>query len=306
MAMIRTVLGDVDPDEIGITLIHEHLFFEKGSEEDQDSILLDVSTQIDELQVFTKQGGTCIVDQTTIDLGRQPALLKRLAEKTGLQIVASSGYYHEPWFPELVLEADARDIAQIFIREINVGMEGEDLRAGLIGEIGSTEIGTTPQEEKVLKAAAWANLETGATISTHTMAGAEALHQIDILEEEGVDPGKIIISHVDLDHVEHLKMVAERGVFLSFDTIGKPRFRDEYRMTGDEIRMEVLSSVVDAGYEDQILLSHDISRTSYLKSHGGYGYGYLMAEFVPNLRKRMPESTINKFLIYNPRRALMF
>jgi predicted metal-dependent phosphotriesterase family hydrolase len=306
MARIRTVLSDVDPDEIDITLIHEHLFFDKGLKSDQDSKLLDVSTQIDELKIFIEQGGNCIVDQTTIELGRQPDLLKQLAKKTGLHIIASTGFYHEPWFPDLVREADSDDIAQIFVKEINQAIDGVDFRAGLIGEIGSTEIGTTPLEEKVLRAAARAHLETGVTISTHTMAGAEALRQINILQAEGVDPQRIIIGHVDLDHVEHLKMIAECGAFLSFDTIGKPRFRDEYRMTGDDIRYEVLTAIVDAGYEDQILLSHDISRTRYLKSCGGHGYGHLLAEFVPRLRQELSESTIDKFLKYNPRRALAF
>jgi predicted metal-dependent phosphotriesterase family hydrolase len=306
MVKVRTVLGDIDSEEIGITLSHEHLFFDMGSKGDDDQQFMDFSSQLREIGVFQEQGGSCVVDQTTIDLGRQPPLLKRLAEATNLHIIASTGFYHEQWFPEIVHQSDVDTIAQIMIKEISEAIEGVDFQAGLIAEIGSSEVGTTELEEKVLRAAARAHLATGAPISTHTMAGSEALHQIAIFQEEGVDPRRVIISHVDLDHVEHLLMIAEQGAFLSFDTIGKPRFKDEYRMTGDDIRLEVLSAVVTAGYEDQVLLSHDISRTRYLRAKGGHGYGYLLAEFVPRLRQEMSESTIEKFLIHNPRRALAF
>lgn len=306
MAKVRTVLGDIGLEEIGITLIHEHLFFDTGREADYDQRIMELATQVEELGEFQNHGGNCVVDQTTNDLGRQPALLKHLAEETGLHIIASTGFYHEPWFPEMVHQSDVNSLAQRMIKEIEEAIEGVDFRAGLIGEIGSTEIGTTAQEEKVLRAAAQAHMATGATISTHTMAGAEALHQIAIFQEEGVNPRRVIISHVDLDHVEHLRMIAEHGVFLGFDTIGKPRYRDEYRLTGDEIRLEVLCAMVEAGFEDQIVLSHDISRAKYLRVNGGHGYGHLLGTFVPRLRERLPEETIEKFLIHNPRRALAF
>ena len=306
MSKIRTVMGDIDPNEIGITLIHEHLFFDTGSKGDDNQRFMDFPGQFRELGVFQKQGGSCVVDQTTIDLGRQPDLLKRLAEAMKIHIVASTGFYHEQWFSEMVRQADVDSIAQIMIKEIEEAIEGVDFRAGLIGEIGSSEVGTTVLEEKVLRAAALAHRATGAPISTHTMAGSEALHQIAIFQEEGVDPQRVIVSHVDLDHVEHIKMIAEHGAFLGLDTIGKPRYRDEYRLTGDEIRLEVLFAMVEAGFEDQIVLSHDISRAKYLHSNGGHGYDHLLGTFVPRLRERLPEETIEKFLIHNPRRALAF
>jgi phosphotriesterase-related protein len=247
-----------------------------------------------------------VVDQTTIDMGRQPALLKRLAEAMKIHIVVSTGFYHETWYSDMIRQTDVDVLAQIMIKEIEEAIEGVDFRAGLIGEIGSSEVGTTAQEEKVLRAAARAHMATGAPISTHTMAGSEALHQISICKEEGVDPRRVIISHVGLDHVEHIRMIAEQGAFLGFDTIGKPRYKDEYRMTGDDIQLEVLCAIVNAGYEDQIVLSHDISRTNYLRANGGRGYGHLLGTFVPRLRERLSEEVIEKFLIHNPIRALAF
>ncbi len=303
---VRTVMGDIDPEDIGITLIHEHLFFDTGPKGDDNQQLIDLPGQLRELGAFQEQGGSCVVDQTTIDLGRQPALLKRLAEAMKIHIVASTGFYHEQWFSETVRQADVDSIAQIMIKEIEEAIEGVEFRAGLIGEIGSSEVGTTAQEEKVLRAAARAHMATGAPISTHTMAGSEALHQISIFKEEGVDPRRVIISHVGLDHVEHIRMIAEQGAFLGFDTIGKPRYKDQYRMTGDDIQLEVLCAIVNAGYEDQIVLSHDISRTNYLRANGGRGYGHLLGTFVPRLRERLSEEAIEKFLIHNPRRALTF
>jgi phosphotriesterase-related protein len=280
-------MGDVDPEKIGITLIHEHPY------------MLEAEIQLEELINFKNQGGSCVVDQTTT-VGRNPALLQRLSEETGLHVVASTGFYREEQHPENVSRGDVDEVAQIMIREIEEAVQGGKFRAGLIGEIGTTEFGTTAQEVKALQASARAHLATGVTISIHTMGGAEALRAIDILQQEGVEPQRVIIDHIDLDHVEHLRMIAERGVFLGFDTIGKSRYRD------DTLRLKLLFAMVDAGYEDQIVLSHDISKLDYLSAYGGHGYGHLLGTFVPRLRKRLSEETIEKFLIYSPRRALAF
>ncbi len=300
MVGVRTINGDVTPDALGITLIHEHPFMDASKDWDADHCLMDFATQAAELSIFRSQGGTCVVDQTNIGMGRQPDLLKQLADETGLHVVAATGFYREPWLPETVREAEIDALAQIMVREVRDHIEGADFRAGIIGEIGSTEFGTTPLEEKVLRAAARAHLVTGAPISTHTMGGAEALRQIAILREEGVDPRRVIVSHLDLDHVEHLRMVAELGVFLGFDTIGKSRYRE------DQARLDVLLAMVHLGFEDQIVLSHDISRASYLRLNGGHGYGHLLGNFVPRLRQGLPEAVVDKFLIDNPRRALAF
>ena len=234
MKKIRTVMGDFDPSDIGITLIHEHTY------------MLDFDIQLRELAEFKEQGGDCVVDQTTFGLGRRPILLKKLAEETGLHVVASTGFYREESHPEIVIGADIETIANVMISEIEEAVEGMDYKAGIIGEVGTTEFGTTEQEEKTLRASAKAQLATGVTVSVHTMGGAEALRAIDILQEEGVIPERILIDHIDLDHVEHLRLVAERGVFLGFDTIGKARYRD------DTLRLEVLCAMVELGYEDLI------------------------------------------------------
>jgi len=148
-------MGDVDPEEIGITLIHEHTY------------MLDFDIQLEELANFQKQGGTCVVDQTTIGLKRQPALLRHMAEATGLHVIASTGFYREERHPKVVGQSDIDEVAQIMVREIEDAIEGVDFKAGLIGEIGTTEFGTTAQEEKSLRASARAHLATGVTQRTH-------------------------------------------------------------------------------------------------------------------------------------------
>lgn len=287
MKKVRTVKGDVSPEEIGITLIHEHPYN------------IDFETQLRELIEYRKLGGTCVVDQTTT-VGRKPELLKRLAEESGLHVVSGTGFYREERQPERVLSGDVDFVAQIMIKEIEEGVERGDFGAGIIGEIGTTEFGTTSNEEKVLRASARAHQKTGVTISVHTMGGAEALHAITILEEEGVDPSRVIIDHIDLDNLEHLQMVAERGVFLGFDCIGKSRYQD------DAVRLKLVFTMVERGFEDRIVLSHDISRTNYLKTNGGHGYVHILSTFVPHLREGLSEEVIEKFLVHNPRRALAF
>jgi phosphotriesterase-related protein len=288
MAIIRTVMGDINPEDIGITLIHEHIY------------TLDAEIQTSELLEFKEQGGNCVVDQTTIGLNRRPHLLKSIAGKTGLHIIASTGYYREERHPEFLFQYQVDDIAQVMINEIDDHIEGTDFKAGLIGELGTTEFGTTDQEDKILRAAAKAHLATGVTISVHTMGGAEALHAIQVLQDQGADPSHLIIDHIDLDNFEHLCLIAKTGAFLGFDTIGKSRYRD------DTVRLHLLVEMVKEGYEDQIVLSHDISKLDYLKTKGGHGYVHLLSTFIPNLRKYLYEEIITKFLVHNPRRALAF
>lgn len=288
MKKIRTVRGDVEPTEIGITLIHEHPY------------MLDFDVQKRELADFRNQGGNCVVDQTTVDLGRQPELISRLAHETGLHVVASTGYYREEGHPEDITQADTDTIASLMIGEIEVAVEGVEFKAGLIGEIGTSEFGTTPQEDKILRASARAHLATGVAISVHTMGGAEALHALDVLQSEGVDPQRVIIDHIDLDHVEHIQLIGDRGAYLGFDTVGKERYR------ADGLRLEVLCAILCSGYEDQVVLSHDISKPDYLKANGGHGYGHLLGTFIPRLRDRISDDVINKLLVGNPRRALAF
>jgi len=287
MPRVRTVSGDVDVDEIGITLIHEHPY------------MVEFETQLAELKTFRQQGGSCVVDQTST-IERNPSLLKRLADESGLHVVASTGFYREESHPEGLRRSETDAIAEIMVREIEDHVEGGDFRAGLIGEIGVTEYGTTPQEMKVLRASARAQKATGVPLSIHTMGGAEALFVIGLLQEEGVDPARVIIDHIDLDHVEHLRLVADKGVYLGFDTIGKERYRD------DGLRLEVLCAMVGEGHEDQIVISYDISKPDYLRANGGHGYEYLLGEFVARMREKLSETIIQKLLITNPRRVLAF
>jgi predicted metal-dependent phosphotriesterase family hydrolase len=297
---IRTVLGDIDPRQLGITLMHEHVFADMCETWDEDHCLVDFETQCRELGTFVSQGGKSVVDQTNRSMGRRPKLLTKLARKLEIHIIASTGFYREPWIAEEVRAASIYEITEIMVKEIEDGMDDLDVRAGSIGEIGSSEFGTSPAEEKVLRAAGRAHLLTGAPIVTHTMGGAEALRQIELLHQEGVDMGRVLISHLDLDHLEHLVMVARHGVYMGFDTAGKARYRS------DDARLELLCRLVEAGYEDRVCVSHDISRKSYLASSGGHGYGHLLGTFMERVQDRLGEDVTKKLLVSNPSNFLGF
>jgi predicted metal-dependent phosphotriesterase family hydrolase len=316
MASIMTVLGPCRPTEIGITSIHEHLFNKPpAGRHDPDARLGQADTAIEELLAFKEAGGGAMVEVTTLDLGRDVGQLVKTSAATGVKIVASTGFYKCSHFqrrgeavrPRASLSKKLRatsidQLTALFIDEVRDGVAGTDAKVGMIGEIGTSYHQILKEEEKVFRAAARANRETGVPISTHATLGTMGREQIEILKQEGADLGHVVIGHLDLvsDTPYHTEL-ARKGVFLGFDTIGK----EEY--LADATRAELIQKLVTEGFEDQIVLACDISRRSQLKRHGGRGYAYLLDSFVPRLEAvGIDGATIHKFLVENPGRLLAF
>jgi phosphotriesterase-related protein len=298
---VITVLGPIAPEEMGITQTHEHLLLDAMDHYGGYQFVIDDEEQVaEELLAFTRAGGRTLCDPTVDEIGRDPAALARLSRASGVQVVMGSGWYREFGYPREVEERTSRQLADILVREIETGVRDTGIRAGFIGEIGTGRHAIKPAEERVFRAAALAQRATGVAISTHTTRwGTLALEQIDLLAEFGADLSQVIVGHLgDRRGVRHLLPIAARGVYLEVDNIGYLEYQPE------EVRADNVAALVREGFGDRVLLSEDICTLGHLAGHGGKGYGYLMAVFLPLLRQRgLREEEIERLLVGNPAAA---
>jgi len=284
-------------------MMHEHLAIDLSLiKNDPDAALTDVEVVSREVSLYRQAGGRTMVDVTNRGMGRDVGKLQAIARRTGVNVVAATGYYHGPWLPPEVCQLDVGGLAEIMEREVLEGIGGTGVRAGIIAEIGTSPGEIIPAEEKVLRAAGRAHRRTGAPISTHCSLGTMAKEQLDILETEGVDPARVAIGHLDLmDNIEYHVEIARRGVFVQYDTIGKIRYQP------DEVRGRLILEMLDRGFAGQLMLSCDITRPSYLKSCGGHGYDHLLTQFVPRLKAAgVDQKSLKVILEENPAKFLAF
>ncbi len=299
---IITVNGLIPPEALGITQTHEHLWLNAYDHYKSYGIVFeDLDTMVAEVGEYSRQGGRSIVEVTTEEIGRDPAMLREISRRTGVNVIMGSGWYREFGFPSKVQEKTSKELAEIIVEEIEVGVAGTGIRAGVIGELGTGTGHILPAEERVFRAAASAQQKTGVAITTHTTRwGTLALEQIELLADAGADLTKVIIGHLgDRIGVRHLLPIAEKGVYVEVDNIGYLDYQPEW------VRADNVAALVSEGFVKQILLSQDICMLSHLKYQGGPGYGYLLETFLPLLRQRgVSEENIHLMLVENPARAL--
>jgi len=300
---IRTVTGDISPESFGPTMIHEHLVLDLSRiRRDDDPILSDSEEMDRELEGMKAAGCGGIVEVTNRGMGRDVEALRRMSERHGLPIVAATGYYKQTYYPEEVKEQSEEEIEELFVRELTEGIGDTGVRAGIIAEIGSSLNEMTAEEEKVFRAAARAQKRTGAPLSTHCELGTLGPVQVRLFDELGADLSKVSIGHQDLNgnRAEYETML-KAGVYIQFDTIGKNNYRPETERLSD------LLYLLDRGYVGQLMLSCDITKKSYLKVNGGFGYEYLFTRFIPRLLDGgVSRREIETMLVENPRRFLSF
>ncbi len=298
---VITVLGPIAPEQMGITQTHEHLFIDAMDHYSSYEFVIDDEDVVaQELTEFTNRGGKTICDVTTDEIGRNPEGLVRMSRRTGIHVVMGCGFYRDFGYPKIVQELTSRELADLLVREIEVGVRDTGVRSGFIGEIGTGRHYVKPAEERVFRAAALAQQQTGVVGSTHTTRwGTLALEQIAMLREFGVEPSRIIIGHLgDRIGVKHLLPIAEQGVYVEVDNIGYLDYQPEW------VRADNVAALVKEGFGDRVLLSEDICSLNHLKYGGGKGYGYLLETFVPLLRQRdVSDEAIDRILITNPARA---
>jgi phosphotriesterase-related protein len=217
-----------------------------------------------------------------------------------------SGWYRTAYYPveALIDRRSVDDLADELVREATDGVGEQRVKPGIIGEIGTDKPWVSPAEERVHRAAARAALRTGRSITTHSVMSPVGLAQLKIFEEEGLDPGRVVIGHSDsypvLDH--YLDVIA-RGASLEFDFLGMSFTPIERH--GEDRLIERLLELLARGHADRILLSQDVCHDSQLKRYAGHGYVYLAETFLPRLRAAgVSDAEIDTMTVDNPRRLL--
>ena len=299
---VMTASGPIDPGALGVTLHHEHVLCSPPAlaEEDRDWILDDPHASLAELEDFYAAGGRAILDASTADYGRDAQGMAWIAERAPVHLILVTGHHKALHAAPYLGDKGVNEVAAVSVRELTEGIEGTGIRAGAVKAGTSLDV-IMEVEETALRAAARAHLATGAPITTHTEAGTMALEQLAILREEGVDPARVIVGHLDRRLEEaYLRQVLETEAFVSFDQVSKRGYGP------DEPKAEMLKRLVEAGHADQLLVSQDLARKSLLRAYGGGpGWVYLLERFTLLLMETGLEAmTVRQLLVENPARAL--
>lgn len=316
--MIQTVLGPVKEEELGVCLPHEHIWCDQnygprmnliGTTRDPAGFMkLDNFDRVaSELKAYKAAGGGALVEVTCDGWGRDLDTLARLSEAAEVHIVSTSGYYIEPHIPYFVDDWSVERVADHITGEIEKGVGQSGRRCGLFkSAIHRARVEAI--ELKVLKAVAIAQKRTGAAITTHTTGsrrmevpgGTVGVHQLEILKAEGVDPSRLIVGHVDeRPDIDVLSSLADEGCFIQFDVIGKEHY------VLDQTRAELVHALIERGYVNHLMLSHDRNRDYEMRYGGSTGYCHIFETFLPRLRKLgVSDEQINTMMVLNPARAL--
>lgn len=336
MALIQTVQGKIDSKDLGITLMHEHLYIDRSHlwEEPNgpkkhfanqpvtmdilgrlrldpygnkdNGLMIDEEIAVKETSEFFLAGGHSIVDVTPVGLGRDPEALARLSKRTGLNIIMGCGFYLENSMPDFMRDWSIEEIEDHILKDLEVGVDGTDIKAGIIGEIGISP-NMTALEVKVLRAAARAQKKTGHVLTIHLPGWERYGHDVlDIVEQEGGTVHKTILDHMNpsMDDLEYQTSLAKRGAFLEYDMIGIDFLFPEGQSPSDEDNARAITRLLEKGYGDSLLLSHDVFLKICLKTFGGWGYSHILENFVPRLKRMgVSQEEIMMILRDNPRRV---
>jgi len=265
MHLVNTVLGPISADELGMTLMHEHVVFGfPGWYGDRSIAPLDreaiVTKSVLELNGLKKYGVSTIVDATTNDTGRNPDIYKEISEKTGINIICSTGYYYEgegaPAYFKFrsSLNDISNEIYDMFMKEATEGIENTGIRAGVI-KVSSSQGAISDYEKTFFKAAAKAQIDSGVPIITHTQRGTMGPEQADLLIENGANIKHIMIGHMSENtDIKYQMETLSKGVFIAFDRMGIQGFPGCPR---DIERCACIIGLIGVGYANRIMMSHD-------------------------------------------------
>jgi phosphotriesterase-related protein len=327
-AVIRTVLKDYAPDDLAgaATLFHEHLSLApdfltrwvryaaetraanglppaggggRGAQAppapEGPFFMHDLALMTEELRAAKAEGIGCIVDGGHPDMGRDINALRQLSMSSGMPIVAGAGLYTQPFYPPEIKSMAEEQVVQALVKQC------ETDPVGVFGEIGSWD-DMTADERKVFRAIGKAHLATNLPIFTHTgIPGKAALEQLDLLEDVGVKPNRVVVGHLGnlVDKtVQVQKAICRRGAFVGFDRQGGP---------GDEQQVPMVMALLEAGFADNLMFSADMSSAPQTKRNGGTGYAKTLTVFVPKLKAAgASEDVLRRIMVDNPRRLLAF
>lgn len=315
-AIVRTVLGDIGPESLGRTSIHEHIVLvgSLATIREPEFRLDDLDRVAADVAAFRNAGGGALVDTMPLVEGRSADSLVTVSQQTGVHVVACTGFHSPTYYTESHwLRHYAVDrLAELLVTEIVEGMDelcfnGPDrrcstARAGVIKIAGGFHhVPSTTR--RAIEAAGIAHLRTGAPVLAHVEQGTAAHELLDLLEPAGVPAARVLLSHMDRnpDPILHVELV-ERGAMLSYDWLARTRNRPDSVVTDLVLRM------VERGHAASIGIGMDLVRHTYWPAYGGGpGLRYLFGEFVPRMaRAGVPEEALQAICVGNPARFLSF
>jgi phosphotriesterase-related protein len=306
---IRTLKGPIEADSLGLILPHEHLFTDLRGPLVPDYARAEPSEVVKVLEPFLAEasaaGVTALVECSTVGVGRNLTVLRSLADVTSIHIIAPTGVYRDAYIPETLRETSEYDLAELWTTELTVGIEGTSIRAGFI-KLAMSDDGPTALELRNLKAAARASQNTGAVVASHTIGGRVARQEMDVLEEAGLDLHRFIWIHAQTEpDFSKLEEAARRGAYVELDAVGAP-FQSQPEL------LETAAALIEAGFADHLLLSHDAgwynpARPDGLPNEGFRGYTALVRDFLPGLLERgISEEQVQLITVKNPAKAFAF
>jgi phosphotriesterase-related protein len=305
---VITVAGPMPSTQLGVVNAHEHLFLRSPALTGQE--LDDLERTAAEVAEARASGVGAIVEMTPIGCGRRPDLLRAVAESTGVAIIAATGYHRDAHYPagHWVHDASVEVLADRIVADLTRGMHPADwdgdrfavdpARAGAI-KAGASYHVITPGERRRLEAAAIGSGATGAAVLVHAEVGTAGHEIVDALESGGIEPERVILSHMDRnpDFELHAELAA-RGITLEYDTLGRTKYHP------DSTLLDLIGAMVEAGHGERLMLGCDLGRRDYFRSYGGGpGMAYLMTTFVPRLRRRIGEAATEAILVTTPARV---
>lgn len=333
---IQTVCGPLAPERLGPTLMHEHLLCDVTPPELAaqglppveitpwnaaeiryqwcrhygNHILSDIDEMTQEVRLFRESGGGAIVELTIEGIKPDPLGLRAISQASGVPVVAGCGVYIESFAGEALTTRSTEDLAVLMIGNIRYGMQRTDVRAGIIGEIGISDP-PTPGELRALTAAALAQRETGASINVHP--GREPASPFQIVEHvraAGGDVTRLVISHLDrtFSTLDQALRLVETGAVAEWDFFGIESSYYPFApidLPNDGMRLKLIAALFERGHGAQVTISQDICTKTRLRRHGGHGYGHLIENVVPMMRRKgFDDAMVAQLLIETPRRLL--
>uniref|UniRef100_A0A8C2Q095 N-acetyltaurine hydrolase n=1 Tax=Cyprinus carpio TaxID=7962 RepID=A0A8C2Q095_CYPCA len=326
---VQTVLGLIEPGQLGRTMTHEHLtmtfecshvppapgdeglaaapiemkhlhWLQQNPYSHSENLLLnqEIEAVKEELLCYRKAGGGSIVENTTTGITRNLPVLRQLAKETGVHIIAGAGYYVDVTHSDETRKMTVEKLTDIIVSEVLHGADGTDIRCGVIGEIG-TSWPITESEKKVLRATAHAQTQLGCPVIIHPGRNKAAPGEaIRILQEAGGNISKTVMSHLDrtiFDQQELLEF-AKMGSYLEYDLFGTEMlnypFNLDVDMPSDSQRVQALAFLIREGYEDRLLIAHDIHTKHRLTKYGGHGFSHILKNIVPKMLSRATEKNL--------------
>ena len=298
MKKLITTLGPKSAGELGLILPHEHVFVDLRKPDapgyavaDSAAVIALMSPQIEQIKAL---GITALVECTPVGVGRRADILKAVSDATQFPLVVPTGIYREPWVPEWACAASEDRLCDWMLAELNGEIENSGVRAAWI-KLSAGDAGITPIEANILRAAARAARATGALIGSHTIRGRVVLDQLDIIEQTGYTAQRFVSIHASAEpDFNRTLEIARRGAWIEYDWIGGEP---------DDALIARILRLLDAGYADKLLLSHDRGWFDPAQPGGGTPkpYTYLSEVFLPKLHAAgVDERTLHQITQVNP------